>query len=234
MQPAGRIDDDDVHAARLGRVHGVEDHGRGIGARRVRDDRHVDTRGPGGDLFDGGSAEGVGSGQQDLGAKRLEAVRQLGDGGGLARAVDADDEDDCRDTRPGDTWPGHGLALGEEVQQLQLQRLLGSHVGSGAGAVTHLDGELGAEVGRDERLLDLLPGLVVGTTCTEQAPDTLREAVTRRLQGVLQQDALGWRRIAFGRGHTRAPPTRRTSSSGRSASLREMTRLTASSPTVTP
>ena len=45
----------------------------------------------------------------------------LEQGQGAAAMVDADDEDDRGDARAGDARPGHLLALGEEVEQFQLQ-----------------------------------------------------------------------------------------------------------------
>ena len=75
------------------------------------------------------------------------------------------------------------------MQELQLEGLLGRHVAAGPGAVADLDGQLGSQVGRDECLLDLLPGLVVRMARAEQAADALGEAQPGGAQGVLEQDA---------------------------------------------
>jgi hypothetical protein len=90
------------------------------------------------------------------------------------------------------------------VEQLELQRLLWAHVGPGPRSVADLDGDLRAQVGRDERLFDLFPGLVIGLARAKQAAYALGEAHARRLQRVLQQDALGRRSAALGGRHEAA------------------------------
>ena len=48
------------------------------------------------ELFDGGGTEGVAGGDHDRKPALPIARRELADGGGFSRAVDADDEDDMR------------------------------------------------------------------------------------------------------------------------------------------
>ena len=71
-----------------------------------------------------------------------------------------------------------------------------------------------------------------GWPVTEQAAHALGEPEPGGAQGVLEQDA-GGRRAILWLAHARAPRSAR-SAAGTSASRSEMTRLTASSPTVTP
>ena len=134
---------------------------------------------------------------------------------------------------PGMRGQGRGSRVAKRCEELQLERLLGRHVTAGPGAVADLDGQLRAEVGGDERLLDLLPRLVVGLARAEQVADALGEAQARRAQRVLEEDA-GGGRAALGLAHARAPLECRVALPAASASRSEMTRLTASSPTVTP
>ena len=80
--------------AALGGGHRVEDDGAGVGALLVRDDVGADDLAPGLELLDGGGAERVGGGDDDLLAVLAVGLRELGDARRLAGAVDADDEDD--------------------------------------------------------------------------------------------------------------------------------------------
>ena len=66
----------------------------GVGAVGARDDGNFETFAPELELFDGGGAKRVASGQEGRLTARLDQVRQLGGGGGFARAVDADDGND--------------------------------------------------------------------------------------------------------------------------------------------
>ena len=166
----------------------------------VGDDGHVDAARPDGELLDGRRAERVGGREQHPGAQRLEAPGELGDGRRLAGAVDAHDEDDrrrCPARRL--ARPGHGLARREQGEELQLERPVPGVRSRRARARSHdLDGELRAEVGGDERLLDLLPGLVVGPP----APSSCAEAADEARGGVGSQ-AASWSRLR-GRGRARA------------------------------
>ena len=59
----------------------------------MSDDSGADPLAPLLELVDGGGSEGVAGGQDDLLTLGDVGVGQLGDAGGLAGAVDADDED---------------------------------------------------------------------------------------------------------------------------------------------
>ena len=93
MQPPGGVGDQHVGAARLGRLHRVEHHGRRVRARRLRDDRHVVALAPDCELLDRRSAEGVAGREHDLVPSRLQPPRELADRRGLAGAVHADHQD---------------------------------------------------------------------------------------------------------------------------------------------
>ena len=92
VQAAGGVDEDDVALARLARGDGVEDDGRGIGARLRADEVDAGPLRPDLELLDGRGAERVGGADQRRPASILDQARQLADRGRLAGAVDADDQ----------------------------------------------------------------------------------------------------------------------------------------------
>src|SRR3546814_6185358 len=96
LQPARRIDDKDVDTFRGRLLHAVEDDGGRIAALGAGDDRHADAVGPDLELADGGGTEGVAGGEQHAVILLQKQVGELGDSGGLAGAVDADDQDHLR------------------------------------------------------------------------------------------------------------------------------------------
>ena len=115
-------------------------------------------------------AKCVGGGQQDLGAAALEAVAELGHGRRLAGAVDADDEHDRGHARRRNARPGRRVAWREQGKQLSLDRGLGVlHITPFSGALDHLAGQRCAEVGRDERLFDLFPCVVIERAAQDSA-----------------------------------------------------------------
>ncbi len=59
VQPARRIGDQHIDAARAGRLHGVENDGRGIRAALLSDDGNIVAFGPGGELLDRSGAKRV-------------------------------------------------------------------------------------------------------------------------------------------------------------------------------
>ena len=96
MQPAGGVHDHDVTPARLGGGDRIERHGRGIGARLGADEIDVRPLHPDCQLLDGGGAERIGGAHEHRLASRSIPVRELADTGGLAGAVDANDQDHVR------------------------------------------------------------------------------------------------------------------------------------------
>jgi hypothetical protein len=75
------------------RLDRVEHQPRGVRARRPRHDLRAGALGPDSELLDGGGAKRVAGRQQHPLAFGVQLLRQLADGGGLARAVDPDHQD---------------------------------------------------------------------------------------------------------------------------------------------
>ena len=105
-------------AARRGRVQGVVDDGRGIRAGGVGDHRQAGALAHISSCSIGRRAERVTGGQQDLGATLWRNGAQLGHGRGLARAVDADDEHDSGHARCRNARPRSRVARREQGEQL--------------------------------------------------------------------------------------------------------------------
>ena len=97
----------------------VEGDGGGVGAVLLgAHGRDADTRAPRLELVGGGGAEGVGCAEQHLAVLGDENAGELADGGRLAGAVDADDEDHGRtvaDPAARDAAVHVGLHEGEQV-----------------------------------------------------------------------------------------------------------------------
>ncbi len=92
MEAPGGVDQHLVEPLGAGRGDGVEDHCGRIGALLLMDDRRADAPGPHLELLDRSGAEGVG-GRENHGAPLLlAALGELGGGGGLAGAVDPDQD----------------------------------------------------------------------------------------------------------------------------------------------
>ena len=136
----------------------VDDAGR-VAAFLAGDDRRLDPVAPDLELLDRGGAEGVAGGQQHAIILLLQQMAELADGGGLARAVDADDEDDVRAGEAPDVERlGDGREdlldfLGEDGAQAALVELLEALGGDGFADALR---RFGAEVGGDQRLLDVV------------------------------------------------------------------------------
>ena len=96
MQAACGVADDDVAAARSCRRDGVKNDGGRVRALVLADDVAVRTLRPDLKLIGCRGAERVARAQQDLLALIVQLVGKLADGGRLADAVDADDENDRR------------------------------------------------------------------------------------------------------------------------------------------
>ena len=92
LQAAGGIHKEDVHLFGQGAIHGFVGHGGRIGTGGAGMEERAHALGPDLQLLDGRRTEGVGRGDHDLFALHAGTMGQLGDGGGLAHAVDADEE----------------------------------------------------------------------------------------------------------------------------------------------
>ena len=158
MQAARRVDDRDVPSARASRLDGIERDRSGIGSPRSAHEVGARTLGPDLELLLGGCAERVRRADEHGAPVLVELAGQLADGRRLSGAVDADDEDDARARLEGERrWlPEQRLDLLDE-RALEL---------SGDAARLEPPYELGrrgnSDVASDQRLLEPLPGLVVG------------------------------------------------------------------------
>ena len=169
VQSARRIHDEQLDAAGAGRAHRVKHHGPGIRTRVLGHDRHADAVAPHLELIDRRRAERVPGSQHDAVALLFPVVSQLGDAGGLADAVDADDQQ-------------HGeLSIGGEHRSRVSRRdfaqaqhqLLAQHAIQifGVGSVPELDlvaqdfqqliGGVHADISLQQQLLELLPQVLV-------------------------------------------------------------------------
>ena len=165
LQAPGGVDNQRVDPGVGGLLDRVEHDRRRITAFGPAHEVDPDAPCPGGELPDRGSPEGVARCQQHAVIVFLEQMRELGDGGGLARAVDPDHEDHLRAGEGGDferfrhRAQDRGDFLGDRLFQLArgdfepeaLVRKPRADAGGGGRA----------EVGEDQRVLDLIEGLVI-------------------------------------------------------------------------
>ena len=169
MKPAGGVDDHHVLPPGAGRPDGVERHRRGISTLLPRDHLHPEPISPRLQLGPGGGTERVSSGEHHSAAVVLEPGGQLGDGRRLAGPVDAHHQDHCRLAlemqRP--------VLVAELCPQLGSQRLtcLFRRLGAGRPDPGHHRGRcLQTDIGAKQRLLEVIPGVVVetGAPCPAQ------------------------------------------------------------------
>ena len=153
VQPAGRVHDDHVAPARLGCGDRVERDGGRVAAALRADEVRIRPLCPDLELLLGCGPEGVGRRDEDAAPVLVELGRELADGGRLAGAVDADDEDHARPS-------SHVQArrLPEQPRNLLLQGR--SEIGAVATSLQPQDELCSgryADVGCDQRLLEPLP-----------------------------------------------------------------------------
>ena len=110
VQTSGGIEDDDIAVAGDACLNGIVHHGGGVRPLFVLHDIHPGALRPYVELVDGGRTEGIRRAQYHLFALRFVHGGELADGGGLARAVHADHQDDR-----GDRDQPHILAAVEQV-----------------------------------------------------------------------------------------------------------------------
>jgi hypothetical protein len=145
-------------------------------------------------LVDGGSAESVCGGHHHPAAVGMIGVGQLGDGGGLAAAVDAHHQDDGRSRgrlavavtpeptpRLAGSQDGDQLFLEGSPHGGWLPEALRRHALSQT--VQHLLRGGDAGVGADEELLQLQPQLLVEGRAVEEAGDAAEPGAAGALEG---------------------------------------------------
>ena len=162
MQPAGRIDDGDVEAARLRRAHAVEnDRGR-IRAFRAANHRTAAALGPDDELFGRGGSERVGRNQQHALSFLVQARCELTDRRRLAAAVDADDQHHGRHRLQIQLRTGQRekpLDIFAEARDDLIARLPIFLFCDGLQSGDDLRSRRHAEIGDDEHIFEFVPKL---------------------------------------------------------------------------
>ncbi len=201
MQATGGVADDGVVAALLAGLHRIERDRRGVAALGPAYGRHADALSPGLQLVGGRGAERVGGTQQHRVAVGDEHAREPADGRGLAGAVDADHEDDARRTVGALRRDRAVVRRVDRRQQLLAQDRLGAlRVGDaldldpGTEALDQLLGRRDADVGGQQGVLDLLPGVLVETVPAEQRQQATAERRLRPGEPLAQTDEPSGRR----------------------------------------
>ena len=190
LKAPGGVDDQHVDAGRGRLLDRVEHDPRRVAALGPGHDRDAKPFGPDLELPDRGGAEGVARDEHHAIILFLEQVRELGDGGGLARSVDADHENDLRTRkgvdveRFGDGAQHRGDFLGDDLAQfLGAVRRDVTALGQ---AVADARGHGGAEVGGDQRILDAVEIVVVEARLAGDARQILAEPLRRALEAAEQ------------------------------------------------
>jgi hypothetical protein len=182
VQAAGRVDHDDVAAAGHGCLDRVVRDGRRIAAALGADEVRSGPLRPDLELLLGRRPVCVGRGDDDRAAVLREPCRELADRRGLARAVDAYDEDDrgrmtdVEDGRLAEELCDLLRECGVEVRQLPARLEPADELCGGADP----------DVARDERFLEPLPVGVVARIerrrdgeLAGQRPPRLRQRVAQ-------------------------------------------------------
>ena len=180
-------------AAALPRARdGIEGDRARIGPLRALDQLDAGALRPALELLDGRGAERVRRADDHRLPERLAQVPgELADGRRLARAVDADDEDDGRVRADVDRVVAGAGELGEQLGEPLRERLAADEVALlrlALEALDHLGRRAGAHVGEDQRLLEALPGLLVEVALEERRLHLGAERLAR-LAHVLAQAA---------------------------------------------
>ena len=164
MEPSGGVDQDHVHIPGLGGLDAVKDHAGRVGSLMLADNIRPGPPCPDLQLVRSRRPEGVARHHQDFLALFHQPGSQLADGGSLAHAVDADDQDHAG---PGGqvqfrrTYVQH---LRQDVLQGVLGLLGGFQVvlpNPLAEPLHGLAGGLHPQVRQDEALLQLVVKIVV-------------------------------------------------------------------------
>ena len=120
MQTACGVRNDHIIAACGGRLDRIKDDGGGVCAFACADDGHTGTACPDLQLLAGSGAEGVTGGQHDPLALPGVIIGQLGNAGGLAHAVHADDQHDARLGRQVKRGVAHVQLFNQNIAQRLL------------------------------------------------------------------------------------------------------------------
>ena len=173
LQATGGVDEHDLDAVVLRLLDGLECDGCRVLAGMLRPhDLRSAALGPVRELLDGGRAEGVGGADDDAATVVGEELRELADGRGLADAVDTDDEHDRGTVAQEQGRVEFDQAFLEVFAQhpLEVDRVGGAVLrDAGAQVLDDRVGDVGAEVGRDQGVFEVFPGLLVDSFAREHA-----------------------------------------------------------------
>ncbi len=176
VEPAGSVDDRDVPAPGQRRFDGIEGDGGRIAAAGRPDVVRTGPLSPDLQLLTGGRAKRVRRGDDDVALVFPQAKGELADGRRLARAVDADHEHDARSV-----VDGQRPRLAEQPLDLLRERRveLAEFAPPAQPLDEHVRGSH-AHVGADQRLLEVLPRLVVeGIEAGQPLPDAAAASAKR-------------------------------------------------------
>ena len=189
-QPAGGVGHQDVDAARVRRMHRVENHRRRVasGLSAMGNYRHVVALAPGHQLFACRSPEGVASGQQHALALCLEVLGQLADGGGLADTVDPADHHGQRFG----AIEVHGLLQRRKQLRNQVRErafegfaiLDALAIGAAAQVGDQRGGGVDTAIGRDQRVFKLFEQRLIDLQADEHRSQLSPRLGQARLESV--------------------------------------------------
>jgi len=187
VQAACGIGNDHVVALGGGALDRVKDDGGGVGTLTGLHQRHTGAVGPQFQLFAGSGAEGIARGQHHTLAFLLIQVGQLGDGGGLAHAVDANDQNHGRFTVQLHRVAG-GQFLADDLAQfvqclLAVLEVLFLH---GIPQLVHqAHSAHGADIGQNQLFFQCVIQVVVDLGMGQRVDNVLEKARAGLFQAVL-------------------------------------------------
>ena len=184
---AGGVGNDHVIAPGGGALHRVKDDGGGVGALPCLDQGHLGPVCPEFQLLAGCGAEGIARRQHDPVAQILVQVGQLGDGGGLAHTVDADDQD--HRGLAGDVHVVGGAHLQADQLPQRLQGLLAGFqvicLHLVAQLIHQADRTVRAHIGQDQLLLQVVVQIIVDLGVGERIDNAGEKAGAGLFQTVI-------------------------------------------------
>ena len=206
MQAAGGVDDHDGARTRHRRAHAVEDDRRRVATLLLPDQLGARPLRPDVELLDGGGAEGIAGDEQHLLSRRGVTRRELPDRRRLADAVHPDDHDHVR--RRERARRGRRQRRQHRRREPVADRLL---VRLATHGIEELRRRPDADVGADERRLQLLDGRGIERASAEDAGDAGEDAVARlgETASPAVERGLLWRRCGTSRRRRdrRRPPS---------------------------